>query len=49
MKPPSEALSRVASSRRAPGGSKRRRTIAWKQESQYHCHGYERGLGTEKA
>jgi len=31
--------SRVSSSARARSGSKRRQTIAAKQESQYHCHG----------
>ena len=50
MKPSgSAAVSSVRSSARAPAGSKRRRTIAWKHESQYHCHGYARGLGTENA
>ena len=49
MKPSLLAFSSVSSSRRARCGSHRRRTIAWKHESQYHCHGYERGLGTLKA
>ena len=33
------AVSRLSSSARARAGSKRRQTIAAKQESQYHCHG----------
>ncbi len=31
--------SRLSSSARARSGSKRRQTIAAKQESQYHCQG----------
>ena len=46
MKPSGRcAASRLSSSARARPESKRRQTIAAKQESQYHCHGYRPGLG----
>jgi hypothetical protein len=34
-----QARKSVSSSARERSGSKRRQTIAAKQESQYHCHG----------
>ncbi|HSS32951.1 MAG TPA: hypothetical protein VLL27_06675 [Solirubrobacterales bacterium] len=40
MKPSSRCTaSRLSSSARERAGSKRRQTIAAKQESQYHCQG----------